>query len=40
MRENIKNIGLVLAMIIAGVSLSIGIMGFNRGSIINNYYME
>ena len=37
MRENIKSVGLILAIAIASVSLPIGIMGFNKGT-INNYY--
>lgn len=40
MRENIKSVGLILAIAIAGISLPIGIMGFNKEPIINNYYTE
>lgn len=32
MRDSIKNIGLILALVIAGVSLPIGIIGFNRSA--------
>ena len=38
MRENIKSVGLILAIAIASVSLPIGIMGFNKDATINNYY--
>jgi len=42
MRDKIKNICLILAIIIAGVSLPIGIIAFNRPAettvIFNNYY--
>ena len=38
MRENIKSIGMIIALIIAGVSLPIGIMGFNTQPITYNYY--
>lgn len=38
MRENVKSVGLILAIAIASVSLPIGIMGFNKDAIINNYY--
>jgi hypothetical protein len=45
MRENIKNVGLILAMIIAGVSLPTSIMAFTNKPTtpiteINNYYYE
>jgi len=36
MRENIKSVGLILAIAIAGVSLPVGIIGFNKDA--NNYY--
>ena len=40
-RENIKNIGLILALIIAGISIPISIISFgNKTTIINNYYYE
>lgn len=38
MRENIKSVGLILAIAIASVSLPIGIIGFNKDATINNYY--
>jgi hypothetical protein len=38
MRENIKSVGLILAIAIASVSLPIGIMGFNKDATITNYY--
>lgn len=38
MRDNIKNIGLILAIAIAGISLPIGIIGFTKDATINNYY--
>lgn len=37
-RQFSQNIGLVIALIIASVSLPIGIMGFMKQPIINNYY--
>jgi hypothetical protein len=45
MRENIKNVGLILAIIIAGVSLPTSIMSFTNNPTtpiteINNYYYE
>jgi len=39
MRENLKSIGLILAIAIASVSLPIGIMGYNKTPIVN-YYTE
>lgn len=40
MRENIKSVGMIIALIIASVSLPIGIMGFNKQPIIYNYYTD
>lgn len=40
MRENISKAGLVIALIIASVSLPIGIMGFMKEGTINNYYND
>jgi len=39
-RQIYQNIGLLVAIIIASVSLPIGIIGFMRNPIINNYYED
>lgn len=38
MRENIKSIGLILALIVSCVSLPIGIIGFGKQPTVYNYY--
>ncbi len=40
MRENVNKAGLIIALIIASVSLPIGITGFMKEGTINNYYTE
>ena len=40
MRESVKSISLILALIIASASLPIGIIGFNKQPIIYNYYTD
>jgi len=40
MRQNLQKIGIIAILIIAGISLPLGIMGFTREPIVNNYYTD
>ena len=40
MREKIVNIGLIIALIVAGVSLPTAIISFSREPTVNNYYTD
>ena len=39
-RQNYQQYGLIIAIIVAGVSLPLGIVGITREPIVNNYYTE